>query len=124
MKQPPLTELYSSDNPVVESVIRLIDVYVVTNTPSSVVAVHGLGGDAIKTWTARKSGKLWLRDADMLPKHLKQSRILTYSYNADVMALCGDTCADRIMQHAHTLAEELSANRQVRYINLERCIVC
>src|SRR5277367_3733735 len=37
-----------------------------------IVAVHGLGGDAYKTWT-HENGKLWLRD--FLPDQLPGARI-------------------------------------------------
>jgi hypothetical protein len=50
----------------------------------------------------------------MLPASVKESRILTYSYNATVATISGKTTSDRIMQHAHTMIAELVANRQVR----------
>jgi protein SERAC1 len=88
-------------------------------TFSSIVAVHGLNGDAFKTWTAQKTKKFWLGDLDMLPANLEDSRILTYSYNATVAAICGKTSSDRIMQHAHTLIAELVADRQVLFTSSE-----
>jgi hypothetical protein len=57
--------------------------------------------------------KFWLGDADMLPAHMPKARVLTYSYNADVVAFLGMTCSDHIHEHAHTLVAELVANRQV-----------
>ncbi len=51
----------------------------------------------------------------MLPAHLKQSRILTYGYDAAVTAFFGKTSSDTILEHAHTLLAELVADRQVRY---------
>jgi protein SERAC1 len=82
-------------------------------TFNSIVAVHGLNGDAFKTWTAPKTKKFWLGDLDMLPANLKDSRILTYSYNATIAAIRGKTSSDTIMQHAHTFVAELVADRQV-----------
>jgi hypothetical protein len=79
----------------------------------SIVAIHGLDGDPLKTWTTKKTNKCWLGDPDMLPKFVKNSRILTYGYNASVAALGGKTSSDRIMHHAHTLVAELVADRQV-----------
>ncbi|KAK0707113.1 Alpha/Beta hydrolase protein, partial [Lasiosphaeria miniovina] len=46
-----------------------------------IVAVHGLGGDAHRTWTGDK-GKLWLRD--FLPATLGNARVFTYGYDAVV----------------------------------------
>ncbi len=53
----------------------------------------------------------------MLPAHLKQSRVLTYGYNADVLSVLGKASDDRILEHAHTLVAELVADRQVRSIS-------
>ncbi|KAL9068356.1 MAG: hypothetical protein Q9161_006279 [Pseudevernia consocians] len=77
-----------------------------------VVAVHGLNGDPFKTWTTEGSEKMWLKDLDLLPSNLKNSRILTYGYNANVMAMFGKTLSDRILQHAHTLVAQLVADRE------------
>ncbi|PYH46386.1 LipA and NB-ARC domain protein [Aspergillus saccharolyticus JOP 1030-1] len=44
------------------------------------IAVHGLNGDAIETWTHKQSGVMWLRD--LLPQELPNIRIMTYGYNA------------------------------------------
>ena len=79
----------------------------------SIVAVHGLYGDALQTWTSDRSKALWLRDAEMLPKAAPNARILTWGYNADVHAFLGHTSSDRIMQHAHTLVAQLQTDREV-----------
>lgn len=81
---------------------------------SSIVAVHGLNGDAFRTWTTNKTNKFWLGDPDLLPANLKHARILTFSYNASVTALFGKTSSDRILQHAQTLIAELVADREAR----------
>lgn len=47
---------------------------------SSLVAIHGLGGHACKTW--RDGEKLWLRD--FLPHDVPNARVLTFGYNAGV----------------------------------------
>lgn len=79
----------------------------------SVVAVHGLNGDPFRTWTTEGSEKMWLKDLNLLPSNLKNSRILTYGYNANVTAMFGKTSSDRILQHAHTLVAQLVADREV-----------
>lgn len=83
---------------------------------NSIVAVHGINGDAYGTWTTSKTKKFWLKDEDLLPRHMVRSRILTYSYNADVTAVMGHTSSERILQHAHTLVAELVADRDVWFI--------
>ncbi|EXJ96106.1 hypothetical protein A1O1_01232 [Capronia coronata CBS 617.96] len=95
-RHPALTELYRGENPIVD-----------------IVAVHGLNGDALMSWTTSKTGRCWLREPDMLPSNLPQARVLTYSYNASVTELFGRTSSDRILEHAHTLVAELIADRQL-----------
>ena len=48
---------------------------------SSLIAIHGLNGDPINTWTHKKTAVMWLRD--VLPEVLPRSRIMTYEYNAN-----------------------------------------
>ena len=81
---------------------------------NSIVAVHGLNGDPIRTWTTEGSNKCWLKDPDLLPAHLKRSRVLTYGYDAAVAVIFGKTSSDRILQHAQTLIAGLVADREVR----------
>jgi len=82
----------------------------------SVVAVHGLNGDPFRTWTTEGSEKMWLKDPGLLPSNLKNSRILTYGYNAVVASIFGKASSDRILQHAHTLVAELVADREVSLV--------
>ena len=108
-----LTEVYRGEQPVVEYVCSFSFTYFVQNTDKiSIVAVHGLNGHPFKTWTTHNTSKFWLGDADLLPFHLKQARILTFGYNAAVTSLLGKTSSDRIMQHAQTLIAELVADRE------------
>ena len=47
-----------------------------------IVAIHGIGGDAYKTWT-HENGTLWLRDT--LPKSIKGARVFSFGYDAEVV---------------------------------------
>ncbi|KAI4104803.1 MAG: hypothetical protein L6R37_003076, partial [Teloschistes peruensis] len=47
----------------------------------TVIAIHGLGGDAFTTWTDQ-DGHMWLRDT--LPRNLPHSKIWTYGYDSAV----------------------------------------
>ena len=68
-----------------------------SNVYSSIVAVHGLCGDAFGTWTEEVSGKLWLRD--FLPSQVPNTRIMSYGYDSFIAfskseAELGDVAAD------------------------------
>ncbi|KAL8767848.1 MAG: hypothetical protein Q9209_005740 [Squamulea sp. 1 TL-2023] len=91
-----IQEVFEGDNPVVD-----------------IVAVHGLNGDPIKTWTTDKTQRFWLADKEMLPKNISNARMLSFGYDASVTAFLGRTSSDTILQHAHTLVAELVADRQL-----------
>ncbi len=59
---------------------------------------------------------MWLKDPGFLPSNLKNSRILTYGFNAVVASMFGKASSDRILQHAHTLVAELVADREVSLV--------
>jgi len=108
-----LIELYRGDDPIVEYVKHHSHAWMEPTDAPSIVAVHGLNGDPFRTWTTEGSGKMWLGDPSLLPSNLKDSRILTYGYNAMVATMFGKTSSDRILQHAHTLIAQLVADREV-----------
>ncbi|KAI1306666.1 ribonuclease-like protein p/mrp subunit [Xylaria venustula] len=78
-----------------------------------IVAVHGINGDAFSTFSVKDSNRFWLGDHDMLPRDVKNSRIMTYRYPASVATLLGGTSSDRILQHAQTMIAELVADREL-----------
>ncbi|KFA79428.1 hypothetical protein S40288_09881 [Stachybotrys chartarum IBT 40288] len=46
--------------------------------PVDIIAIHGLSGDAYKTWTHPVTKKLWLRD--FIPEFLPGCRVYTFGY--------------------------------------------
>ncbi|RSM18346.1 hypothetical protein CDV31_002865 [Fusarium ambrosium] len=48
-----------------------------------ICAVHGLGGNAIDTWTASDKGIMWLRDYLPSSEGFSNSRIMTFGYDSD-----------------------------------------
>jgi hypothetical protein len=71
------------------------------------VAVHGLGGDEITTWTHPKSKAFWLKD--FLPQQIPDARIMTFGYNA--AAAFGQSTAE-IFNHAKSLLASLVDKRE------------
>jgi hypothetical protein len=51
-----------------------------------IIAVHGIDGNAWKTWE-HSNGKLWLKD--FLPKHVPGARIYSFGYRAEVAFTSG-----------------------------------
>ncbi|KAI0424659.1 ribonuclease-like protein p/mrp subunit [Xylaria sp. FL1042] len=83
------------------------------NPEIDIVAVHGINGDAFNTFSTKSNNRFWLGDHDMLPRDVKNSRIMTYRYPASVATLFGGTSSDRILQHAQTMIAELVADREL-----------
>ncbi|GFF73987.1 hypothetical protein IFM60648_04080 [Aspergillus lentulus] len=52
----------------------------VNKTVFDLVAIHGLNGDPINTWTHTETRVMWLRD--LLPAAIPDIRIMTFGYNA------------------------------------------
>ena len=74
---------------------------------SSIVAVHGLGGDWERTWTD-DNGKLWLRD--FLPSQLPNARVMSYGYNSEAVFSKGVIDID---DEAAMLLDRLDGERQL-----------
>ena len=74
---------------------------------SSIVFLHGLNGDRVRTWT--KDGIFWPRD--LLPQKLPQCRTMTFGYNAD-LGLSSSTLS--IRDFAVSLLSGLRDERQGR----------
>ncbi|KAI0545030.1 hypothetical protein F4679DRAFT_562410 [Xylaria curta] len=80
-----------------------------------IIAIHGLRARSPQTWLAWKkegdpeSGNVfWLKDEEMLPRFIPDSRILTYDWNANYVK---DASKDRFLGHADTLLEHIYQNR-------------
>lgn len=50
-------------------------------TTTSIVAVHGLGGDWEETWTDTATNKMWLRDS--VPKQWPNARVMSFGYDSN-----------------------------------------
>lgn len=73
-----------------------------------IVAIHGLDGHRMKTWTA-ENGTLWLQD--LLPGELPNVRVLTYGYDANTRSRKG-VSTETIYLHGVALLRDLSAVRE------------
>ncbi|UZP34905.1 hypothetical protein NXS19_002721 [Fusarium pseudograminearum] len=78
-----------------------------------IVAIHGLGGHPLKTWTEKEDRHLWLRDS--LPIHVPEARIMSFGY--DSVVLFGKS-RSQICDYALDLANRLEIFRQS---SQERC---
>ena len=72
----------------------------------SVIAVHGLGGHAFRTWTHKETGKMWLRD--FLPGKLPNTRIMSFGYDAKVL---NSKSVIGMMENAQNLLADIRSNR-------------
>ena len=78
----------------------------------SIVAVHGLGGHASRTWEATDRNGVktnWISDRVFLQKELPKARIFTFGYPAKVL---GDQNVCRIRDHGRNLSAQLSRERR------------
>jgi hypothetical protein len=59
---------------------------VVADAECSIVAVHGLDGERVESWTERYSKKCWLQDEGFLPSSIPNARVITFGYNVDTVS--------------------------------------
>jgi hypothetical protein len=76
-----------------------------------VIAVHGLQGDAYKTWE-HENGSLWLRD--FLPTDVPFARIMTFGYDSTVAF---SKSVAKLEDKALDLLNRLSVERDINDIN-------
>ncbi|KAJ1338600.1 protein SERAC1 [Microdochium nivale] len=97
-----------------EKTTGLIELYRPESGESDIdiVAVHGLNGDPLKTWTSRKTGICWLKHPEFLPRHVPKARVLSWGYNSSFSSLTGATPSSNLIHHhAQTLVAQLAADR-------------
>jgi protein SERAC1 len=70
---------------------------------SRVIFVHGLMGDAFKTWG--KDGVLWPKQ--LVGPALPNARIITYGYDADVFRLFSTVSTNTIFTHSRGLIKAI-----------------
>lgn len=84
----------------------------------SLVAIHGLNGHALETWTHKQSRVMWLRD--LLPQALPNIRIMTYGYNAKFRNF---TAQQDIRSISTKLLAELGDLRRTEEVRLNRLAI-
>lgn len=79
---------------------------------SSIVAVHGLDGDAITSWTSGESDAsvCWLQHPSFLPQAFPDARILTYGYDAKTFA--DRTSSATLREHGEDLLQAVAVVRE------------
>ncbi|KAK4236387.1 hypothetical protein C8A03DRAFT_16968 [Achaetomium macrosporum] len=73
----------------------------------SVVLIHGLNGDYVKTWLHDTTGIRWPRD--LLPDVLPSARVLSFAYSAEIY---GNTSVAGIRGNANALLARLRDGRE------------
>ncbi|KAH7629346.1 hypothetical protein B0T09DRAFT_154863 [Sordaria sp. MPI-SDFR-AT-0083] len=72
--------------------------------------IHGLAGDQNRTWTTLGQSEPWPKK--LLPPKLPSARILTYGYDAYVMARGGSgASSNRLSDHAQNPINDLAGDR-------------
>jgi hypothetical protein len=68
-----------------------------------IVFVHGITGNARRTWTYRKKGVEVFWPGELLHLDVPDARILTFGYDADVVNWTSAASANRLANHAENL---------------------
>ncbi|KAG5793107.1 hypothetical protein H9Q69_007845 [Fusarium xylarioides] len=109
---------------------EITTLYEAADAKVDICAVHGLGGNAIDTWTAT-NGKMWFRDFLPEDETFKSSRIMIFGYDSDltdrstVMEL--ENWADTLLRSVNEVRTGDKAMTQLRLtsnygnINLSQC---
>jgi hypothetical protein len=79
----------------------------------SIVAIHGPGGHAYKTWTDEATKILWLRD--LLPQQIPNARVITFGYPTE--------STFSATQYALSLLEDLNSLRRSTKVVFSVCRV-
>lgn len=75
----------------------------------SLVFIHGVTGNRIKTWKAPDAAGPW--PSELLAKDIANVRILAWGYDADIVNLMTPAGQNRIGNHARDLLTDLESNR-------------
>jgi protein SERAC1 len=83
----------------------------------SVVAVHGLNGHYLNTWTWQdpETKTNWL--TDLLPGKLANARIMSFAYNANTFS---DQSKGELMDHSVSLLDYLDMKRDEIQVSQEK----
>lgn len=84
----------------------------------SICFIHGLGGGRISTW--KKGEVFW--PYNLLAKDIKEARIITWGYDADIAHFLAPLSANTVKDHAKSLSTALSGLRNSPETN-ERPII-
>ncbi|PVI04977.1 putative SesB-related regulatory protein [Periconia macrospinosa] len=75
-----------------------------------IVFVHGLTGNAYDTWLHEKSGIHW--PSQLLEEDIKDARIMSFGYDADVVRWFSAASVNRVGNHAEALLGALARQRE------------
>jgi hypothetical protein len=76
-----------------------------------IIAIHGLNGNRLETWTDRRTGKLWLRD--FLPDALPGARVFSFGYDSTFFS----HSRSRVPEFANNLLSQLSTIRKLEPVS-------